>query len=525
MGLALGMVLALGLISLIVYQGLMAFWPRDIGVFTLKEPYQFQGQSTFAAQFRQRKAKAHHVPLEYQGQYFVGNRDYYGLSFIYQDEAAIESVDYPPDILLLTQRVGGDLIAWPLKLELQGKLTSSSHPLFHATLEAAIAERRQAWKKIHHLEKKVIGEINRLMEKKRLSLIALNKDREKNAEGIRAMDASIQELEKRYQAHAAESTQLRAWQKQGSLEIALESGGTFSLPLADIERFHAVNALSFWGKLGVLGKSLWQFVSEPPREANTKGGVFPALFGTLIMTLVMALLVTPFGVLAAIYLHEYAKDSYAVRCVRIGISNLAAVPSIVYGVFGLGFFVYLVGSSIDEIFYSERLPIPTFGTGGLLWASLTLALLTLPVVVIAAEEALSSIPPSLRQASLACGASKWQTVWNIVLPAASPGILTGMILAMARGAGEVAPLMLVGVVKMAPDLPFDGTAPFLHLDRKFMHLAFHIYDLGFQSPDSEAAKPMVFATALLLIVLVFTLNMVAIFLRERLRSVHVKGTF
>jgi phosphate transport system permease protein len=211
--------------------------------------------------------------------------------------------------------------------------------------------------------------------------------------------------------------------------------------------------------------------------------------------------------------------------VRISVNNLAGVPSIVYGVFGLGFFAYIFGGSIDRLFFAERLPNPTFGTGGLLWSSLTLALLTVPVVIVATEEALAAVPQSMREGSLACGASKWQTIKNIVLPRATPGIMTGLILAMARGAGEVAPLMLVGVVKLAPDLPIDHFFPFVHLERSFMHLGFHIYDVGFQSRNSEAGKPMVFVTTLLLIALVGLMNATAIYLRNRLRRKYHVGHF
>jgi phosphate transport system permease protein len=224
-------------------------------------------------------------------------------------------------------------------------------------------------------------------------------------------------------------------------------------------------------------------------------------------------------------LREYARQGRLVSLVRISVNNLAGVPSIVYGVFGLGFFAYLVGGTIDRVFYPERLPNPTFGTGGLLWASLTLALLTVPVVIVATEEALAAVPRSMREGALACGASKWQTIRTIVLPRALPGILTGVILAMARGAGEVAPLMLVGVVKLAPELPVDGVAPFVHLQRSFMHLGFHIYDVGFQSQNSEAAKPMVYTTTLLLIMIVASLNLAAILLRARLRRRFVTSQF
>jgi phosphate transport system permease protein len=272
--------------------------------------------------------------------------------------------------------------------------------------------------------------------------------------------------------------------------------------------------------------SRWkEFLTAEPREANSEGGVYPAIVGTVIMTLLMSLAVVPFGVLAALYLREYAKAGMAVSAVRIAINNLAGVPSIVFGVFGLGFFCYIIGGSIDQFFFSEKLPNPTYGKGGVVWASLTLALLTLPVVVVATEEALAAVPRSMREGSYACGASKWQTIRRIVLPRAMPGIMTGFILAMARGAGEVAPLMLVGAVKLAPDLPIDGVVPYVHPDRSFMHLGFHIYDVGFQSQNSEAAKPMVFTTTLLLITIIALLNITAVWLRTRLRRKFIGGTF
>ncbi len=232
----------------------------------------------------------------------------------------------------------------------------------------------------------------------------------------------------------------------------------------------------------------------------------------------MTVVVTPFGVVAGVYMKEYAKQGMLTRTIRIAVNNLAGVPSIVYGVFGLGFFVYTLGGSIDRLFYEAALPSPTFGTGGLFWASLTLALLTLPVVIVSTEEGLARIPRSIREGSLALGATKAETLWRTVLPMASPAIMTGVILAIARAAGEVAPLMLVGVVKLAPSLPLDMNYPYLHLDQKFMHLGFHIYDVGFQSPNVEAARPLVYATALLLVVVIAVLNFSAITIRNHLRE-------
>jgi phosphate transport system permease protein len=307
--------------------------------------------------------------------------------------------------------------------------------------------------------------------------------------------------------------------------LASASGEEKELPTLDIYRAYAANQLTTVGRARVYASRLWEFVSGDPRESNTEGGIFPAIFGTVMMVFIMSLLAVPFGLLAALYLREYAKQGLLVRVVRIAVNNLAGVPSIVFGVFGLGFFVYLLGGTIDQIFYPERLPTPTFGTGGILWASLTLGLLTVPVVIVSSEEALAAVPRSMREASLATGATKFQTILRVVLPAAAPGILTGLILAMARGAGEVAPLMITGVVKLAPDLPLDGFFPFLHLDRKFMHLGFHIYDVGFQSPNVEAAKPMVYATAVLLLLVVMLLNLTAIVVRNRLRRKYRISAF
>lgn len=364
--------------------------------------------------------------------------------------------------------------------------------------------------------------------------------------------------------------------------------------ISDIVRLVEPNRLSWFGKCGVYASRWVEFLFGQPREAGVEGGFFPAIWGTIVMTLVMSLAVMPFGVLAALYMREYASSGWLLSAIRISINNLAGVPSIVYGVFGLSFFCYTLGGYIDggpvkagfmpwpsavwfsalailavvglaafgvsllgnqvgqrggrirkligfgsgllwlasvvgigillaknpffHGFYEAQLPNPTFGKGCLLWAACTLALLTLPVVIVATEEALAAVPNSLREGSYACGAGKWQTIHRIVLPYARPGIITGFILAMARGAGEVAPMMLVGAIPLATDLPLDTEFPFLHGSRSFMHLGFQIYSLGFQSQNSEAAKPMVFTATLLLITIVTLLNQTAIWLRARLRK-------
>lgn len=308
--------------------------------------------------------------------------------------------------------------------------------------------------------------------------------------------------------------------RTGTLTLYGADGTAWSLALAEVVRAWRPNAMDLGEKLSLYFSRIGAFISEPPREANTEGGIFPALFGTVLMVMLMTVVVTPIGVVAALYLHEYAPQGPLTQTLRIAVNNLAGVPSIVYGVFGLGFFVYLVGGGLDRAFFADTLPAPTFGTPGLLWASLTLALLTLPVMIVATEEGLSRIPRQLREASLALGATRFETLRYIILPQALPAVLTGVILAVARGAGEVAPLMLVGVVKLAPELPLDSTFPFLHVDRQFMHLGFHIYDLAFQSPNVEAARPLVYASALLLVLMIVLLNLGAVLLRAYLRGRH-----
>ncbi|MGH7264990.1 MAG: phosphate ABC transporter permease PstA, partial [Candidatus Rokuibacteriota bacterium] len=325
----------------------------------------------------------------------------------------------------------------------------------------------------------------------------------------------------RWQARHAEQAAATARLREeltASVVVAAAGDETKGLPLAQVVRVVYPNALGPVGKIGVYLAKAWEFVAHDPRESNTEGGVFPAIFGTVMMVMLMTIMVVPLGVLAAFYLREYARQGPFVSAVRIAVNNLAGVPSIVFGVFGVGFFIYFLGGTIDRLFFAEALPTPTFGTGGILWASLTLALLTVPLVIVATEEGLAAIPGGMREASLALGATRFETTWRVVLPAVMPSILTGLILAMARAAGEVAPLMLTGVVKLAPALPVDGVWPFVHLERKFMHLDFHIYDVGFQSPNVDAARPMVYTTTLLLLGIVLLLNLTAITLRTRLRK-------
>jgi len=373
-------------------------------------------------------------------------------------------------------------------------------------------------RRIRQIEKDDIGAINYGLERLRLERRSFEIAGGGAAEAQAALDARQKALDERYGVLQAELERLYDEIRRDSVVMRTVEGTEQEIPLAKIVRGYRPNAMTLPDKILFYGAKLWEFTAEDPREANTEGGIFPAIFGTVLMVLIMSIIVTPLGVVAAVYLREYARQGWVTRAIRIAVNNLAGVPSIVFGMFGLGFFVYFMGGRIDRLFYPEALPAPTFGTPGILWASLTLALLTLPVVIVATEEGLARIPRAVREASLALGATKAETLWRVVLPMASPAMMTGLILAVARAAGEVAPLMLVGVVKLAPSLPLDLNFPFLHMERKFMHLGFHIYDVGFQSPNVEAARPLVYATALLLVAVIVVLNLSAVRIRNRLRE-------
>ena len=241
--------------------------------------------------------------------------------------------------------------------------------------------------------------------------------------------------------------------------------------------------------------------------------ILPAIFGTLALVMLMTLFIAPLGIATALYLTEYARRTWYTKLIRISIMNLAGVPAIIYGVFGLGFFVYGLGGQVDELFFSDRLPSPTFGTPGLLWAALTLALLNLPVVIVAITEGLDALPSDLREASIALGATKGETVFRAVLPAALPSVFTGLILATARAAGEVAPLLLVGAVKYAPSLPFSAKAPFIELEQKFMHVGFQLFDAVLFNRVGPGDLGWIATVALVLVVLILTLNLIAVALR------------
>lgn len=540
MGLVVGITMVIYLLWVIFSNGVAVFWPKPIYEVQLKEDSteSVAGSKVFYGAITMEREKlsagltgeaGKGTAEEYQ--FFTGNKDLNNFMYTFISKDQIESMAKPADVLVGDRLEYGSALFQPIHIEYSdGEKLGAQDDGFHSTLHKLVKEGNERRKEYTRIEKKQIGKINYEMEKIRIQMLALENSHGEDYESLPEAQAKVKrqgELEEKYGVLEAEAGKLREIQEHTLLTYKTASGEENTLPVAHFTHIYAPNQFGFGDKAGFFIHKFWAFLSENPREANMEGGIFPAIFGTFVMTVLMSVAVMPFGVVAAIYLREYAKQGIMVRSVRIAVNNLAGVPSIVFGVFGLGFFVYLVGGTIDSVFFKDRLldNTPTFGTGGVLWASLTLALMTVPVVVVATEEALASVPRGVREAALACGASKWQAIQRVVLPASAPGILTGLILAMARGAGEVAPLMLVGVVKLAPDLPLDSVAPFLHLERKFMHLGFHIFDLGFHSPDSEAAKPMVFATTFLLILLVIVMNLFAILIRNHLRKKYSSSVF
>ena len=511
-GLTLGVAMALGLFLLIFIMGAASFWPRRIDVMDVSRA---GSSEKIAGYLIQETARRDAQGVHQEIQVFRGNKDLTGEAFVFIDRAAIRATTRPESILLVERLEYGPAIVYPVALETPSGRTAAAAPNFAAALEALVEQGKSARRKLLAIERKQIGAISRELE-------ALSRAEKAGSQVATARRAALQSSFERLQTEAAA---IRKTLAESSFLGVTADGKPVTYPAGNLLHVFPSNRAGIFARIGEMLHRMTGFLTEDPREANTEGGVFPAIFGTVVMTLVMSLFVTPFGVIAAIYLREYAKQGWFVRMVRICVNNLAGVPSIVFGVFGLAFFVYFVGSGMDRWLFADKLPTPTYGTPGILWASLTLALLTLPVVIVATEEALSAVPRGVREAALACGASKWQAIQRVVLPASLPGILTGVILAMARGAGEVAPLMLVGVVKLAPSLPLDDIAPFIHPERKFMHLGFHIYDLGFQSPDAEAAKPVVYATALLLIVVVVSLNLTAILMRNHLKKRFAVSSF
>jgi phosphate transport system permease protein len=509
------LLLIFAMFGIIVSQGIAALWPHTVvkiqtdsgaivGVMTRLE----EGTDPQSGARVNRR-------LVYQA-----NRDFGVNEFAFVPSEQTTNAERPANLWFVERAEWGPFIG-----SISNPDDTSGKELSETEILQTIDSAARRISKIKVIEKGPLADLNTQLEELRLEKKSVDRRLEQAIIEPEAASREAAEIETRLQTilteHSAVSERvqkLRSEDENFKVTLLAPNGQSKTLPASQVLRAYKPNDSSLVRKIFIFMAKLWSFVSEEPREANTEGGVFPALFGTVAMTLIMTVAVLPVGVMTAVYMREIAKQGLLVSFVRIAVNNLAGVPSIVYGVFGVGFFCYSMGASIDQLFFQEKLPNPTFGTGGILWASLTLALLTVPVVIVSTEEALSAVPRSLREASYGCGATRMQTLWNIVLPKALPGVMTGLILAMARAVGEVAPLLMTGVVKLAPALPVDGHFPYIHLDRSFMHLGFHIYDLGFQSRSTELSRPMVFASTSLLVGVVLFLNFVAIKIRSQLRK-------
>lgn len=528
--LATAIAMIVGLLALIAARGAATFWPVPLERFELADGRRILGEITA----REPAVAAVEGSAARPARMLVRTAGFTetGSNFEWVDQAAVVATSRPEWATVVERLEGGRLHGIPRRLVHGDETVAEGAAAVWRSYQENHRAARSRWRQALRIDRVERGELQRRLRAARLAVVQARLDTGEGSDAERRAteaEARVQEVVAEASRRLDERTAALRDENAGwAVEFETASGGVASVPLDGIVRAWQPNRLGLAGRLGVYASRWGEFLADDPREANSAGGVFPAIWGTVTMTLIMALLVAPFGVLAALYLREYATSGPIVAAVRIAINNLAGVPSIVYGAFGLGFFCYGLGAGIDDVFFKASLVAdgqPVFGTGGLLWASLTLALLTLPVVIVATEEALAAVPNSMREGSYACGAGKWQTIRRIVLPRALPGIMTGLILAMARGAGEVAPLMLVGVKKLALDLPVDGTFPFVHPEREFMHLAYLIYDVGFQSADSQAAQPLVFTITFLLVAIIALLNLAAIWLRARLRRRYAAQTF
>ncbi|MDP3838025.1 MAG: phosphate ABC transporter permease PstA, partial [Methylococcales bacterium] len=459
------LIMVIAVLTLVLVRGMGNFWPAPITQFSYAEedkPLRTiigEKVDTSITPAIMAKSTGHKMADNEESlvQYLIktGNRDITGADFRWIEERNVKEHSDPEALIVVERREWGNFYGQLLEVKENGKTVATGEqamPELQNRIDAALV----VFKKINQLEKKEIGAINYGLERLRLKQKKLQLENKWDSEAEKQFAADKADYDAQYQSHQAELAALYTEIRRDSLVATTESGANITIPLAKVVMVYQPNTMNIFGKLGFFCHKVYEFLTDEPREANTEGGIFPAIFGTVMMVIIMAIIVTPFGVIAAVYLREYAKQGFTTQLIRIAVNNLAGVPSIVYGVFGLGFFVYILGGNIDALFFPESSPAPVYGTPGLLWASITLALLTLPVVIVSTEEGLARIPKAIREGSLALGATKAETLWRTVLPMASPAMMTGLILAVARAAGEVAPLMLVGVVKLAPTLPLDG---------------------------------------------------------------------
>ena len=425
---SISMLLVVALLGLIAARGLIYFWPKEVLQAQyhehVGESYRLIGEIQDSeeiptARLRESGVEPPGNEIAYT-RYLVktGNRDTLGMDFRLILPDFMTDIEYPSELMVVERREWGNLYGYLKQVKENGQVVAEG--------KAAVAELRKRleraldlFSQIRHIEKDLIGAINYKLEQLRLDERRLDLDNDHDPAKRAAITAQRSELQSEYEGLQKRRNELFPQFNRDSFSAEIMDGRIVEVPLAKVVRFYFPNAMGTGSKIIHYFSKLWEFVSDEPREANTEGGIFPAIFGTVMMVLLMSILVTPCGVVAAVYLREYAKQGFTVRLIRIAVNNLAGVPSIVYGVFGLGFFVYFLGGNIDALFFPEAQPTPTFGTPGILWSSITLALLTLPVVIVATEEGLSRVPRSIREGSLALGATKAETLWRTVLPMAS----------------------------------------------------------------------------------------------------------
>lgn len=520
---------------MVFWNGLGVFWPRALVLVELADgskllAKQLQTEATSDGGWHWRHASVTRTKFK------TANRED-GPAFRWVDEAAIRRRTYPADAFVLERTANldyhgflDDLVTPSFEAPRWYPADASPQARLAAALAAAQAESEAYVEPLKKQEQSIARELNDTIKYQKIEVNYRRKQllgtSREDSDEYHALQARLAQLDAREAELNEQSFPLGAERSKREEELRRNvavfrdaAGRTKEIPLVDIVRFYCPNRMGFFAKSRYYLAKVWELFFDDPRQANQDGGLRPAIFGTVLLVFLMAITCFPLGVLAGVYLGEYAREGPLVRLVRIAVNNLAGIPSIVYGIFGLGFFIYLIGGSLDEWLFPGQVDAgePVFGRGCIFWASLTLGLLTIPVVIVSTEEALRAIPRGVSEGSYALGATKFQTLCRVLLPMASPGIMTGFILAMARAAGEVAPLMITGAVKSAP-VPVDGRFPYLHLDRQFMHLGYHIFDISCKSPNVEATKPMVYVTTLLLLLIVVVLSSTAIYFRNRMRK-------
>ncbi len=415
-GLATALLMVIGLVVLIGINGLGFFWTPDVLELTLDDGTRVIGELTGSEQIPD-SVTPEHPQGQTRIQVKVGNRDLYGQDFRWIDEARIVTQTTPSDVVLLERREWGNMyVRIQAIYERDSPIATGGDAGWNALLPL-IDKATLLHAHIRHIERDEIGSLSAASERERLKIRKLEfalpqgqKLQDANPERYAQLQATIHDAEAQYHTHIASLEKLYVDLDTHTAILIDSNGLETSLPIGKIIRALRPNAMSFSEKIWLYIVKVWEVLADEPREANTEGGLFPAIIGTVMMVLITSIVVVPFGVITALYLGEYARQGVLVKIVRIAINNLAGVPSIVLGIFGLGFFVYAVGGTIDTFFFAETLPSPTYGTGGLLWASLTLALLTVPVAIVATEEGLSAVPRDYREASVGLGATKFETI-------------------------------------------------------------------------------------------------------------------